>query len=64
MDKQALRREIREKKRAMTDAQIESASCRLGELFFASEQYRNAKQFTVIFPITRKYEQFLCFSRH
>ena len=43
MDKQALRREIREKKRAMTDAQIESASCRLGELFFASEQYRNAK---------------------
>ena len=42
MDKQALRREIRQKKREMTETQIESASCRLGELFFASEQYRNA----------------------
>jgi len=42
MDKQALRREIREKKRAMTEAQIEDTSRRLGELFFASEQYRSA----------------------
>ena len=42
MDKQTLRREIREKKRAMTEAQIEDTSRRLGELFFASEQYHNA----------------------
>lgn len=43
MDKQALRKEIREKKRAMTDEQIQEASRRLGELFAASELYRNAK---------------------
>ncbi len=43
MDKKELRRQIREKKRAMTEEQIESASCRLGELFLNSEQYRNAK---------------------
>lgn len=43
MDKLALRREIREKKREMTEEQIESASARLGELFAASEMYRQAK---------------------
>ena len=43
MDKAALRREIREKKRAMSEEQIVQASCRLGELFFETEQYRNAK---------------------
>lgn len=43
MDKQALRRQIREKKRAMTQAQINEASRRLGELFVKTEQYRNAK---------------------
>lgn len=43
MDKVALRREIREKKRAMTQRQIEEASCQLGELFVATEQYRQAK---------------------
>ena len=43
MDKVALRREIREKKRAMTLQQIEEASRKLGELFAASEQYRQAK---------------------
>ena len=43
MDKKTLRREIREKKRAMTEEQIESASRRLGELFVASEQYKQAK---------------------
>lgn len=43
MDKKALRKEIREKKRAMTEQQIVEASRRLGELFAATEQYRNAK---------------------
>ena len=42
MDKSALRKQIREKKRAMTPEQIEAASARLGELFAASEAYRNA----------------------
>jgi len=43
MDKSDLRRQIREQKRAMTPEQIELASARLGELFVATEQYRNAK---------------------
>ena len=43
MDKQALRKEIRDKKRAMTEQQILVASQRLGELFLASEAYQNAK---------------------
>ena len=43
MDKSDLRRQIREQKRAMTEQQIEAASTRLGELFAATEQYRNAK---------------------
>lgn len=43
MDKAALRREIREKKRAMTAQQIENASRELGELFAQTEQYKNAK---------------------
>lgn len=43
MDKKALRSMIREKKRAMTEEQIQSASERLGELFFASEYYQQAR---------------------
>ena len=43
MDKAALRRQIREQKRAMTQAQIELASARLGELFASTEQYRSAR---------------------
>ena len=43
MDKKALRKEIREKKRAMTQVQIDSASEKLGVLFLASELYRNAR---------------------
>ena len=42
MDKKELRRYIREKKRAMTEAEIEEKSRRLGELFLATEAYRNA----------------------
>lgn len=43
MDKQALRKAIREKKRAMTEEQICEASLRLGELFIRSEMYQQAK---------------------
>ena len=43
MDKKALRQKIREKKRAMTAAQIESASKKLGQMFLASAQYQEAK---------------------
>ena len=43
MDKQTLRRMIREQKRAMTEEQIIAASDRLGEKFAASELYRQAK---------------------
>ena len=43
MDKQALRAEIRAKKRAMTPAQIEAASGRLAELLFAHPAYQAAK---------------------
>lgn len=43
MDKTALRRMIREKKRAMTEQQIVAASQRLGELFVACPQYIEAK---------------------
>lgn len=43
MDKKELRQQIRQKKRAMDESEIEAASARLGELFLASEQYRQAK---------------------
>ena len=43
MDKAALRRCIREQKRAMTEEEIVLRSARLGELFAASAAYRNAK---------------------
>lgn len=43
MDKTLLRREIREKKRAMSEEEIVSRSTRLGELFLASEAYQTAK---------------------
>ena len=43
MDKKELRRSIREQKRAMTIEEIEQRSARLGQLFAASEAYKNAK---------------------
>ena len=42
MDKVTLRKKIREQKRAMTEAQIVTASQRLAELFLNSEFYRDA----------------------
>ena len=43
MDKKELRRQIREKKRAMTEEQIVTASARLGELFLNCPEYKAAK---------------------
>ena len=43
MDKKALRSEIRQKKRAMTEEQIESKSAALGVLFRDCPLYRQAK---------------------
>lgn len=43
MDKQSLRRHIREQKRAMTEEQIVVRSEKLGKLFAQSELYRQAK---------------------
>ena len=42
MDKSALRKTIREQKRAMTPEQIKDASARLAEKFFATDAYRSA----------------------
>ena len=43
MDKKELRRTIREKKRAMTEDEIENRSAKLAQLLYASDAYRNAK---------------------
>ena len=43
MNKKELRAKIRAQKRAMTEDAIVAKSARLGELFAASEAYRNAK---------------------
>ena len=43
MDKSALRREIREKKKAMSLSEIEERSARLGEMFAQTDAYRQAK---------------------
>lgn len=43
MDKQTLRRQIREQKRAMTEEQITTFGEKLAELFVQSEAYRQAK---------------------
>jgi 5-formyltetrahydrofolate cyclo-ligase len=54
MDKSALRKQIREKKRAMTEAEIRDASARLGELFAASEAYRQAKSIYGYLPYNQE----------
>ena len=43
MDKKELRAQIRQKKRAMTEQQIATASAKLGQLFVNTTQYQNAK---------------------
>lgn len=43
MDKQALRKQIREQKKAMTEEMIVAKSLALGEKFLASQAYKDAK---------------------
>ena len=43
MDKKELRKKIRDQKRAMSEAEIVSASTRLGELFLNCPQYKAAR---------------------
>lgn len=54
MNKTALRKQIREKKRAMTPAEIEDKSCRLGELFAQSEAYRRARSIYGYLPYNQE----------
>ena len=54
MDKSELRRQIRDKKRAMTETEIVQASTRLGELFAASEQYRKAESIYGYLPYNQE----------
>ena len=54
MDKKALRKQIREKKRAMTEAQIVEAGIRLGELFASSEAYQKAKSIYGYLPYNQE----------
>jgi 5-formyltetrahydrofolate cyclo-ligase len=54
MDKKALRKEIREQKRAMTEEMIAAKSEKLGELFAASELYKNAKSIYGYLPYNQE----------
>jgi len=54
MDKAALRKEIREKKRAMTEEQINVASQELAKQFFASPLYRQAKSLYGYLPYNQE----------
>lgn len=54
MDKQQLRKYIREKKRAMTPEEIQDRSRRLAELLAASEAYRAAKSIYGYLPYNQE----------
>ncbi len=54
MDKKELRCHIKEKKRRMTAHQIDTASVRLGELFVATQQYRQAKTIYGYLPFNQE----------
>ena len=54
MDKKELRRSIRERKRAMTEAEIMEKSEKLGQLFSASPLYRGAKTIYGYLPYTQE----------
>ena len=54
MDKTTLRRQIREKKRAMTEAEIVSKSQQLGEKFTASALYKEAQTIYFYLPYNQE----------
>ena len=54
MDKKALREYIRKFKRAMTNEEIETKSEKLGELFRASDLYKQAKSIYGYLPYNQE----------
>ena len=54
MDKTELRRQIREKKRSMTETEIVEKSKHLGDLFAASELYQNARTIYFYLPYNQE----------
>ena len=54
MNKKELRAQIRAQKRAMTEAEIDAKSARLGELFAQSEAYKNAKSIYFYLPYNQE----------
>lgn len=54
MDKKELRRQIREKKRAMTQEEIISRSTRLGELLRSSQVYKDAETIYFYLPYNQE----------
>ena len=54
MDKKELRRQIREQKRAMTEEEIVSRSEKLGQLFLATQAYRDAKSIYGYLPYNQE----------
>ena len=54
MDKKQLRRTIREQKRAMSEARIQEKSRILGEKFFATDAYRQAKSIYGYLPYNQE----------
>ena len=54
MDKKELRRSIGAMKKAMTPAEIDAASRRLGELFFQTKQYQEARTIYFYLPYNQE----------
>ena len=54
MDKKQLRKMIREKKKAMTEQEIQQRSEKLGQLFRQSEAYRNARSIYFYLPYNQE----------
>lgn len=63
MDKHQLRTLIRDKKRAMTPAQIEKASRALTALFLRSPQYRSAKSIYGYLPFNQEVDTYMLLSQ-
>ena len=54
MDKKQLRKMIREKKKAMTEQEIQQRSEKLGQLFRQTEAYRNARSIYFYLPYNQE----------
>ena len=54
MNKTELRKSVRARKRAMTEAEIQEKSAELGRLFLESEEYRNARSIYGYLPYNQE----------